>query len=52
MYLGWNPKSPPDILSSKEEKNATVKEFKNNLKASLEDALCGYKISKAEQKAR
>jgi len=50
--LGWNPKSPLDLLASPEDKNETVEEFTVNLKASLEDALYAYKISKAGQTAR
>ena len=50
--LGWNPKSPLDLLASPEDKNETVEEFKVKLKASLEDALYAYKISKAGQTAR
>jgi len=52
LDLGWNPKSPLDMLSSREDKNATVEEFKSNLKSSLEDAVYAYKISKAGQTAR
>lgn len=48
MDLGWNAKSPLSILSSKEDRNATLEEFKTNLEASLEGALYSYKISKSE----
>lgn len=52
MDLGWNPESPLDNLSDKEEKNTTLNEFKSNLETSLEDAVYEYKISKAGQGAR
>lgn len=52
MDSGWNPKSPLDILTSREDKNATLEEIKSSLKASVEDALNAYKISKAGQSAR
>lgn len=52
MDLGWNPKSPLDMLTSNEDKNQTVEEFKNDLKASMEDAVYAYKITKAGQSAR
>lgn len=43
MDLGCHPKSPLDMLSSNRDKNQTVQEFKNDLKASMEDALYAYK---------
>jgi len=52
MDLGWNPKSPLDVISGREETHAALQEFKNNLKESLEDAVYAYKISKAGQSAR
>lgn len=52
MDLGWNPKSPLDMLSSSSGKNETVEEFKLKLKESLNDAIYAYKVAKAGQSAR
>ena len=52
MDLGWNPKSPLDMLCSTSDKNETVEEFKLKLKESLNDAVYAYKVAKAGQSAR
>ena len=51
LDLGWTPKSPLDMLSGKEIPLQNVEEFKEKLKASLEDAQYSYKIAKASQSA-
>ena len=50
--LGWSPKSPLDMISSRADKNETLQEFKLKLQESLSDAVYSYKISKAGQSAR
>ena len=51
LDLGWSPKSSLGMLSGKEIPVQNVKEFKEKLKASLEDAQYSYKIVKASQSA-
>ena len=50
--LGWNPKSPLDLISDSQGSNESVSEFKTRLKASLDDAKYAYKLAKADQSAR
>ena len=50
--LGWNPKSPLDLISSNYESNESIGEFKERLKSTLEDAKYAYKLAKADQTAR
>lgn len=50
--LGWNPKSPLDLMSSSNHLNETVAEFKERLKETLEDAKFAYQLAKADQSAR
>ncbi len=50
--LGWNPKSPLDLVSSLSASNETVSQFKDRLKVVLDDAKFAYKLAKADQSAR
>ena len=50
--LGWNPKSPLDMLVGNTEKNESISEFKVRLKESLNDARFAYRLAKADQSAR
>ena len=50
--LGWNPKSPLDLVTTSSTSNETLSDFKERLKATLDDAKYAYKISKASQSAR
>ena len=50
--LGWNPKSPLDLISRTDTPNETLNEFKSRLKETLEDAQYSYQLSKASQSAQ
>ncbi len=52
VHLGWNPKSPLDLVPSTSYPNETDTEFKKRLKYTLEDAMFAYKLAKADQSAR
>ena len=51
MDLGWNPKSPLDILHKPDTPNEGVNNFKARLKAGLEDARYSISLAKARQSA-
>lgn len=50
--LGWKPKSPLDLVIGTSISNEGVAEFKEHLKATLEDAQFAYKLAKNDQSAR
>ncbi len=52
VNLGWNPKSPLDLVSDTNVPNETVSEFKERLKTTLDEAKFAYKLAKADQSAR
>ncbi len=52
MDLGWNPKSPVDMLARKDYPVETVAEFKSRLNETLSDAKFSYHVSKARQSAQ
>lgn len=49
--LGWWPKTPLDLISSKEVPVESVNDFQAKLKSSLEDAQLSYKITNARHAA-
>ncbi len=50
--LGWSPKSPLDLISGTHVPNESVSEFKERLKATLDEAKFAYNLAKADQRAR
>ncbi len=50
--LGWIPKSTLDLVSATNVSNETVSQFKERLKATLDDAKFAYELAKADQSAR
>ena len=50
--LGWNPKSPLDLVWSSSAFSEKVSQFKDRLKIVLSDAKFAYKLAKADQSAR
>ncbi len=52
MYLGWNPKSPIDMLARNDCPVETVTEFKSRLNETLSDAKFSYQVSKSRQSAQ
>ncbi len=52
MDLGWNPKSPIDMLARNECPVETVSEFNLRLNKTLSDVKVSYQESKAHQSAQ
>ncbi len=50
--LGWNPKSPLNLVSAANVPSETVSEFKKRLKATLDNAKFAYELAKDDQSAR
>ena len=49
--IGWNPRSPLDLLHNTDTRNEEVNEFKTRLKDGLEDARFSMEMAKARQSA-
>lgn len=52
MDLGYNPRTPLDMISGSEIPVESVEDFKQRMKNSLEDAKFSYNVSKARQSAQ
>ncbi len=52
MDMGWNPKSPIDMLTRNDCPVETVTEFKSRLNETLSDAKFSYQVTKARQSAQ